>query len=500
MRPPRRVDIRKQDRVFDDCFRIDEVVVSHQRRDGTMSPDERRLVFERGDSVAVLLLNSDTKSVVVVDQFRVPALIGRRRADPTAADAWIIEAIAGIIEPNETPQAAAIRETMEEAGYRISDPELIGKFFPSPGGTSERLFLFFAEVGEGDRLGEGGGVAGEDLQVVHLPMDDLFERLSRGAIEDAKLAIAAYWLQGRLKSRQDRERFLEAIRVTVNDLFERLANGSTGDVKPIGAAGGQPEHRKSVDGKSPVEAAGLPRAPPASEPLAFSTVRYRLKDKPGLTVGYKTGGIDDIRGVSIWVNSENTDMMMDRIIGRSISAKIRSLGANRDEQDNLIEDTIAEALRSAVGQRAYVNIGTVLVTESGALKATHQVQRIFHVAAVEGRPGTGVKADKTKLKHCIVKLLTRADEENNRLLRVLLGRKRFESILIPLLGSGDGGVAVEEVAEVIIPAAVSHLNSLPDQTLKEIYFLAFRPRDKSACDQVLERLARDGMLSRGEDA
>ena len=386
---------------------------------------------------------------------------------------------------------------MEETGYKVRDLAPVGTFFSSPGGTSERIFLFFAEVGEADRLGKGGGIGNEDVQVVHVPLDDLFERLSRGAIEDPKLAIAGYWLRDHLKSRQDRERFLEAIQLTVADLFERLSKGSINDLKLMRAAGWLQEHQKSLEnGRWPVEALSFPRQTQTTAPLGFSTVRYQLKDKPGLVVGYKTGAIDDIRDVSIWVNSENTDMMMDRIIGRSISAKIRSLGANRDEQDNVIEDTIAEALRSAVGQRAHLQIGTVLVTESGALMATHQVDRIFHVATVEGGPGAGVQADKTKLKYCIDKLLTRADEENNRLLRVLLGRKRFESILVPLLGAGDGGVPVDVVADIIIPAAINHMLSVPDQTLKEIYFLAFRPRDKGACDQVLERLRRDGTLDR----
>jgi nudix-type nucleoside diphosphatase (YffH/AdpP family) len=495
MRPPRRVDILKQDRLFDDFFKIDEVVVSHQRADGSMSPESRKLVFERGDSVGVLLRNTDINAVVIVQQFKVPALIGRRRDDPKTRDGWITEAIAGMIDEGETPQTAAIRETLEETGYKIRNPEPIAAFYVSPGGTSERVFLFYAEVHDADRVAQGGGVDNEDVEVVHLPLDELFQRLSHGAIEDPKLAIAAYWLQARLKARHEIGRFLKVIQVTMNDLFERL--GSIDDFKAIAAEGARPGQRE-ISGDRQRAGATAPQQKPAAEPLGYSTMEYRLNNKPGLTVGYKTGSIDDIRGVSVWVNSENTDMMMDRIIGRSISAKIRSLGANRDAQDNIIEDTIAEALRSAVGQRSHVNVGTVLVTESGALKATHQVQRIFHVATVEGGPGAGVRADKTKLKSCIVKVLARADEENKRLLRVVLRRSPFESILIPLLGAGDGGVPVEEVAELVIPAAVNHLLSVPEPTLRQVYFLAFRTSDKSACDQVLERLRREGILAPAE--
>ena len=48
MPDPRKAEIHRQARLFDDFFKIDEVMVSHQRFDGTMSPDQRRLIFERG--------------------------------------------------------------------------------------------------------------------------------------------------------------------------------------------------------------------------------------------------------------------------------------------------------------------------------------------------------------------------------------------------------------------------------------------------------------------
>ena len=38
----RRVEIREQRRLFDDFFKVDEVVVAYQRYDGAMSRDERR--------------------------------------------------------------------------------------------------------------------------------------------------------------------------------------------------------------------------------------------------------------------------------------------------------------------------------------------------------------------------------------------------------------------------------------------------------------------------
>jgi nudix-type nucleoside diphosphatase (YffH/AdpP family) len=194
---PARAVIARQQRLFDDFFKIDELLVTHRQIDGTTSSVQRRLVFERGDSVAVLLFNRDRRAVVLVEQFKAPTLIARRRDDPATTDGWLVEPLAGMIDTGEAPEAAAIRETLEETGYRIREPELIGRFFVSPGGTSERVFLYFAEVGDADRVGKGGGIDDEDIKVLEIGLEELFEQLARGLIEDAKLAIGAYWLQSR---------------------------------------------------------------------------------------------------------------------------------------------------------------------------------------------------------------------------------------------------------------------------------------------------------------
>lgn len=432
MQAPRRVNIRKETRLFDDFFKIDEVIVSHEQFNGKMSADQRRLIFERGDSVSVLLYNPDTNAVVIVNQFKVPSLIARRRDNPGTTDGWITEAIAGMIDQNETQEEAVIRETMEETGYKIHDPTLICKFFSSPGGTSERIFFYFAQVREADRVGKGGGLTGEDIRVVQMHTNELFDQLAKKQIEDPKLAIGAYWLQ---------------------------------------------DHLRQI------------------KPLNFSTVRYEIKEKPSLIVGYKTGSIENINGVSIWVNSENTDMIMDRFLGKTISARIRFLGAIKDQDDNVVEDIISEELRGAVGERGHVKIGTVLVTSSGMLRSRNQVKRIFHVASVEGGPGQGVSAKPNKLAECVERVLRRVDEENNKLWRILR-KKILDSVLFPMLGAGDGGLPIETVAENIIPVAINYFRTNPKPTLKEIYFLAFTSRDKSACDRVLEKLCAppDGVL------
>jgi len=467
---PGKAIIKQQRRVFDAFFKVDEFIVSHEQIDGAMSADQTRLVFERGDAAAVLLLNLDSKSVVLVEQFKLPAMVGRQRDDPSTSDGWIMETAAGMVEAGESPEATAIRETMEETGYQIRRPRLIAKFFSSPGGSSERMFLYFAEVRDSDKVAKGGGLDDEDVKVAPMALGDLLVRLANGGIDDPKLLVAAYWLQDYLRAAEDRRRLVDAL-----------------DGRPAASA--------------QVPPATASPAASGREALAPSTKRYAIKDRRELIVGYKTGAIDRIKDVSLWVNSENTDMMMDRFLGRSVSASIRFLGANKDENDNVFEDTIEEALRSAVGWRGHVKIGTVFVTDSGALRTTHNVRRIFHVATVEGvGAGQGVKADAAKLARCVEKLLKRVGEENNRFWRLWLRLRPYDSILIPLLGAGDGGLPVEVVAEAIIPTAIEYLRNNETWGLKEVYFLTYTAAHRDACDKVLRGFLdrRDGGLAEVE--
>jgi ADP-ribose pyrophosphatase len=193
MPKPHRVDIQGEPkRRLDAFFKVDEYRVSYERYDGKMSEHCSRLNFERGDAVGVLLFNVDTRSVVLVEQFKLPTLIGRRRDDPKTQDGWVREVMAAMVQSNETPERAAIRETMEETGYEIENPELICKFLSSPGGTSERIFLYFAKVTDSKRPGKGHiGTPDEDIDVLQVSVNDLFEQLDKGEIDDPKLAIAA---------------------------------------------------------------------------------------------------------------------------------------------------------------------------------------------------------------------------------------------------------------------------------------------------------------------
>jgi len=58
----RDVEFRKKTRIFDDFFKVDELLIAHENNNGSLSSDQRRLVFDRGDSVGAFLFNTDELS------------------------------------------------------------------------------------------------------------------------------------------------------------------------------------------------------------------------------------------------------------------------------------------------------------------------------------------------------------------------------------------------------------------------------------------------------
>lgn len=163
----------------------------HTRSDGETSEPQQHLVFERGDSVGMLLHDLVDDVVIFVEQVRI--------ATVPVTDGWLVEIPAGRIDKGETPIAAAVREIEEETGVRALDLESICEFFPSPGTCSERIHLFYCAFPEGITNGRYAGLEseGEDIEIHRVKLDDALRQLEEGTIIDAKAIIALRWLQAR---------------------------------------------------------------------------------------------------------------------------------------------------------------------------------------------------------------------------------------------------------------------------------------------------------------
>lgn len=181
-------------------FAVEESDVSWRRFDGSDSATVTRAAFISGDAVTVLPYDPKRDLVLVIEQFRAGPLA---RGD---AQLWQIEAIAGRVDAFETPEQAARREAVEEAGLTLTDLIPISRFYPSPGAVSEYIYSYLALTALPEGITGIFGVEGEaeDIRGHLISFDRLMEMVASGEVENAPLILTALWLQReRPRLRQD---------------------------------------------------------------------------------------------------------------------------------------------------------------------------------------------------------------------------------------------------------------------------------------------------------
>jgi len=190
-----KVFVKEKQRVLDDFFKVDRAVIQYEKFDGSISREIIRLNFDRGDSAAALLVNNDEEKLILVKQFRYP--IYTKEKDK----AWALEIVAGTVEKKSNPKDTIIREIQEETGYLVDSVSQIFSFYPSPGGSNEKIYIYYAEVTHKNRVESGGGVIseGEDIQVLEIPFHQAFQMVESGEIVDAKTIIAIQWFKARIQ-------------------------------------------------------------------------------------------------------------------------------------------------------------------------------------------------------------------------------------------------------------------------------------------------------------
>lgn len=185
----KKFEILKERDVFKQAiFTVQEAHLRHEQYDGTMSDEIVRLNLDRGDSVAAIVHDAGRDVLYFTEQFRYPTI--------ATSSGWILELPAGIVDASEAPQDTLTRELLEEIGVKAGAIELIGTFFVSPGGSSERILLYYVSVDQGARVADGGGSSeeGEDIRVVTMSVAEAMHALAEQRIQDAKTIIGLQWL------------------------------------------------------------------------------------------------------------------------------------------------------------------------------------------------------------------------------------------------------------------------------------------------------------------
>lgn len=181
------VEIRERQTLFQGFYRVDKFWLRHRQFDGSMGPEIAREMFVRRPAVGVLVYDARADEVLLIEQFRVGAI--------EDVHPWQYEVVAGLIEPGESLEEVARRETLEEAGVVIDELEKVFAFMPSAGGSDERFTLYVAPAD----LSRAGGVhgvpeEGENIRVNVISFNQAMQLLDNGRINNAPCMLALQWL------------------------------------------------------------------------------------------------------------------------------------------------------------------------------------------------------------------------------------------------------------------------------------------------------------------
>jgi len=142
-------------------------------------------VYFRPDAIAVLLVDEDQQKILLTKQFRLATFLNGNDSG------YLVEACAGLIDEDETPEQTARREAAEETGYEIGDLEKIGGAFSSPGGTTEFMHLFIGAYQSKTDHQKFGGLKGEgeSIELIELGFDEARQQMMAGAFRDLKTIL-----------------------------------------------------------------------------------------------------------------------------------------------------------------------------------------------------------------------------------------------------------------------------------------------------------------------
>ena len=182
------VEFVDEQTVWSGFWKLKQFRLRFRRFAGGWSELITRELHCRGEAAGVLLYDPALDAVGLVEQFRIGAAFRARSP-------WLLELVAGLVEPGETPAEVAVRETAEESGCTVRELLPVASYYSSPGGSNEYFYLFCARVSlAGAQELHGKQSEGEDIRLHVIPYAKLAEMQRDGCFDNAHTLIALQWL------------------------------------------------------------------------------------------------------------------------------------------------------------------------------------------------------------------------------------------------------------------------------------------------------------------
>lgn len=190
------VIVESEERAWSGRFPIELIRFRHRRFDGAMSGQRTWELWRRGAAAAVLPYDPQRDAVVMIEQFRLPALAA-------GVDPVLVELPAGLCDAGEAPDVTARREMQEEMGLTVGALLPVGAFLLTPGGADELCHLYVGRVTAppADSAGLVGhaGLASEDedIRIRVWPAATAIAAAVEGRMINSVTSIGLLWLAAR---------------------------------------------------------------------------------------------------------------------------------------------------------------------------------------------------------------------------------------------------------------------------------------------------------------
>lgn len=154
------------------------------------------------DSVSILLYHTQRDALLLVKQFRPSVWFYQEENLINSPEkGYTYELCAGILDKGISEEQTAIEEVLEETGYAVKDLKFITSYYSALGFAANRQILYFARINESMKLGRGGGVDGEKIELFYLPTAKAREFMFDEKIVRAPgLILAFQWFLSEFKA------------------------------------------------------------------------------------------------------------------------------------------------------------------------------------------------------------------------------------------------------------------------------------------------------------
>ena len=173
----------------DNWYVLKKVEFDYKMPDGDWVHQSREC-YDRGNGAAVLMYNTKKRTVILIEQFRMPSYINGNETGV------LIEACAGLLDGDD-PETCVRKEALEETGIRLDKVEKVFESYMSPGAVTEIIHCFIAPVDDSMKVEKGGGVQDEqeDINILEIPFDQAYRMIAEGKIKDAKTIMLLQYLK-----------------------------------------------------------------------------------------------------------------------------------------------------------------------------------------------------------------------------------------------------------------------------------------------------------------